>query len=82
MNEIKISYQDFQDISVYAFRYALGRTTYAVSDMAEFLIRHKDDLSENSRFVIKRDINTAFKRKQYGMECDRHEWEKVLGELE
>lgn len=81
MTQIKLNYSEFQDVAIYAFRYALGRRTYVVSDMTEFLIRHKDSLSVNSKAVIRRDIKTAFERESYGMECDKHEWEKVLEAL-
>ncbi len=80
--EISINLTDFNDISIYAFRYALGRKTYAVPTMASFLLKNKDNLSAQSKEVIVRDIKVAFKTNNYGMECDKIEWQKVLDKFE
>jgi hypothetical protein len=36
------------DILFYAFRYALGRTTYAVHDVAAEIIQHAKDIPESA----------------------------------
>lgn len=44
-------------ILVYAFRYALGRSSYAVGDVISALLRA--DLPDNDRRMIVREINGA-----------------------
>lgn len=44
---------------MYAFRYALGRHSYAVGDVARALIEHRDSLRLDWRQQIIRDIGEA-----------------------
>ncbi len=37
-----------EDITFYAFRYALGRMTYAVKDVTEYLIENWDKISNKN----------------------------------
>lgn len=75
-----------------AFRYYCGRMTYAVSAFCEVLISAWEDLPEETRLLIQRDLETEFwhdneerkkdpknKRsyKRLGQDIDRAEWEKV-----
>ncbi len=76
--QINLTYSDFNDVIVYAFRYALGRKTYAVQDMSSILIKHKDNISHNSKFVICRDIKRAINNKEIGMSFDQKSWIDVL----
>lgn len=39
-----------------AVRYARGRATYVVEETCQWVIAHWEDLSENTRFVIARDV--------------------------
>lgn len=39
-----------------AVRYARGRATYVVEETCRWVIAHWEDLSENTRFVIARDV--------------------------
>lgn len=39
-----------------AVRYARGRATYVVAETCRWVIDHWEDLSENTRFVIARDV--------------------------
>ena len=39
-----------------AVRYARGRATYVVEETCRWVIDHWEDLSENTRFVIARDV--------------------------
>lgn len=39
-----------------AVRYARGRATYVVEETCEWVIAHWGQLSENTRFVIARDV--------------------------
>ena len=39
-----------------AVRYARGRATYVVQETVDWVIKHWDDLSDNTRYVITRDV--------------------------
>lgn len=68
-----------ENIIVYAFRYTLGRSTYAVSDMVSVLINNWDVLSLRTRMLICKEIETAiYETGQYGWEMDKNEWLKIL----
>lgn len=75
---ISIQNDEFGDLMVCAFRYALGRRTYIVSTVADLIIKYKEKLDTNDIEVIARDIKRALETNNYGMEMDKVEWEKVL----
>ena len=54
MKKIKISQEDLINVMFYSFRYALGRSTYAVQDVVDVLTKYID------LFSIK-DLNTIYK---------------------
>jgi hypothetical protein len=71
-----------------AFRYYLGRQTYAVSDFCELLRSQWQTLPERTQMLIKRELENTFMRDDeyrekgsrfmpLGHDCDRAEWEKV-----
>lgn len=64
-------------LSVWAVRYALGRATYAVSDVVDVLIVNVASLSPNSRAVIVRDITEAEERGGLGMDVDAQLWREL-----
>ena len=64
-----------EDIIIYAFRYCLGRKTFAVPTMCDFLKMYWDSLSNKTKSIIKRDIRSC---DDLGMAMDKKEWEKVL----
>lgn len=49
-------------VLIYAFRYALGRKSYAVDDMISTINRLKDKLSNKTKCIIIRDINEICER--------------------
>jgi len=55
-----VSPPDFMVIG--SFRYALGRQTYVVGETAQWLAANWNTLSENARFVIRRDLAEAIAR--------------------
>ncbi len=65
----------------YAFRYALGRMTYATYDVAELLLEYKDRLTSVNKEIIKREIERAIETGNAGMDCDIDSWVKVRGNL-
>lgn len=58
-----------------AVRYARGRATYVVKETVDWVIRHWDELTDNTRYVIARDV---------AEECDYREStpRSVLSEID
>lgn len=72
-----------EDILFYAFRYALGRMTYAVSTVGEEIIfqHKKGNLSPKACGLMMEEIAQAKKENRLGMKCDADVWEKVYKAL-
>lgn len=62
---------------MYAFRYALGRMTYAVADVAEQLVAYRDILPADWRQQIVQDIHNALENGNAGHNCDAERWREV-----
>lgn len=62
---------------LYSFRYALGRMTYAVGDVADQLIAYRDILQPDWRQQIVQDIHNAIENGAAGHECDVKRWREV-----
>ena len=45
------------DITFYAFRYALGRQTYAVNDVVNYLLEHWGELDKTVQKIILKEIS-------------------------
>ena len=60
-----------------AFRYALGRRTYAVGHIARWLIANRNNLEDRDRTLIVREIGEARARNNLGDTCDVRDWERV-----
>ena len=71
---------DEEDILLYAFRYALGRSTFASRTMTQAITKNWHELSSNSKRLIKREI-AAYKQ-EFGKigdaNIDEPEWLKIL----
>ena len=66
----------------WAFRYALGRHTYAASQVATYLIDHKDEIGVTTRTLICKEIKEYHdKHGNDGWECDQKEWSLVVDAL-
>lgn len=70
-----------EDILFWAFRYALGRMTYAVGDVANEIIRHASEISPQTRGLMTKEIREALGSNRAGMSMDVTEWNKVLARL-
>lgn len=72
---------DYEQIVISAERYALGRMTYIVELTVNYILQEieEDKLSDSCLNVIKSDIKEA---KDYGMECDKKQWLKLLNRIE
>ena len=67
-----------EDILFYAFRYFLGRKTYAVSETVNALKENWNMLSSNSKKIIIQEIEDARNEDGLGMECDKKQWLSLL----
>ena len=72
---------DYEHIIISAERYALGRMTYIVELTVNYILEEieYDKLSDSCLNVIRNDIKEA---KNYGMECDKEQWLKLLKRIE
>lgn len=48
---------DIERLSVYALRYAMGRSSYAPADVIDILMRNWESLSSGCKEVIRRDVD-------------------------
>lgn len=78
---MNIKEHELESLLVYSFRYALGRMSYAVSDVATQIIKNKDVLHPHTKELIKREIRAAVECGEAGMEMDVEEWSNVYEEL-
>lgn len=72
-----------ETVVICAVRYALGRMSYVVSDVCDYVNFHTEELSSGCIRVIMRDIDEELAMchrvgKTCGMECDEAEWVKLL----
>ncbi len=67
------------EILFYAFRYALGRQTYAVSSVVECIVNNWPVLRENTKEKIHREVREAISESLAGdSKIDVPIWNKVL----
>lgn len=73
--------EDYEHMIISAERYALGRSTYIVEITVNYILQEIEDdkLSDRCLDVIREDINNA---QNYGMECDKKLWFKLLDRIE
>lgn len=72
-----------ETIIICAVRYALGRMSYIVWDVAKYVELKRKELSRECIEAIVQDIEIGFKRYHevghtLGMECDERRWYKLL----
>lgn len=72
---------DYEHIVISAERYALGRMTYIVELTVNYILQEIEDgkLSDRCLDIIRKDIKEA---KDYGMDCDKQQWLKLLNRIE
>ncbi|GAY12057.1 hypothetical protein [Pseudonocardia sp. N23] len=70
------------ELLVYAFRYALGRRTYAVADVTQALREHRAALSVQTRRQVADEIRDAIRAGHAGSITDADEWDAVATFLE
>lgn len=67
-----------QTILTWAFRYCLGRRSYAVGDCINHLIEHWNDLNKPMQKLICKEIRTAIEQGDAGGKYDIEGWKRVL----
>lgn len=77
---------EFQTLAVCSVRYALGRMSYVVSEVAEIIKNNKERLDKNTIEVILRDIKeemvqAARKGDFVGMDMDHKVWSDLYNLL-
>jgi len=68
---------EINELRLLAFRYALGRKTYIVSELVEDLTNNWDTMSKYHK-QIQDDIKGAIRRNDAGMDMDVELWESIL----
>ena len=69
---------DYEHMLISALRYALGRRTYIVELTCKYIESQMPILSERCKDVMIKDIES---QKNYGDECDREDWMRLLEKL-
>ena len=67
-----------EDMVFYAFRYALGRRTYAVGTVSDYLIDNWHRLKPQTKEKMLEEIRDAIKHKRAGMDMDVKMWQRIL----
>ena len=76
---IALTKYDFEDMLIYAQRYAIGRQTFASQDVCNIITANIDKISVKTLDVIKRDIEEQRKRGNLGdPKIDAPVWIKTL----
>lgn len=70
--------EEINDLIVYAFRYCLGRRTYAVSTFVEIALKHWPAIQGRNRHLMQKEIREALASDSAGMDMDRQQWQRLL----
>jgi hypothetical protein len=78
-DDVTLSKFEFEDMIIYAQRYAIGRMTFAPRDVCDLINKHITELSRNALVVIKKDIEQHKIDNHLGNPTiDAPEWIKTL----
>lgn len=69
-------------ILVDAFRYALGRLTYAASDVRRAVEANLDAMPQRDRALMADEIRTAIREDRLTTADDRDDWQKLADRIE
>ena len=75
---MNIETDEDRNILFFAFRYSLGRRTYAVDIVCDGLKRNWLELREYDRQQIKKEIQEAIDDRNAGDNCDIENWKEIL----
>jgi len=79
MKKIEFKNGEERDVLIYAFRYALGRRSYAVSTVIDNILHNWETLSEGDKKLYQREIKEH--EEMYGNlgdEMDKKNWYKIV----
>ncbi len=76
--EIFINWYELNTFLLCSCRYAIGRRTHVVQDIANLIIKYKLGLDPHTRGLIIREIEQC---NDLGMQCDKDAWGNVLNVL-
>jgi len=76
--KMKIESNSDAIILICAFRYALGRMTYVVEMVVDFIIENWDSLYKSDKDLIVREIQHEKERSNLGHDCDVKQWNRIL----
>lgn len=71
---------DHEQIMICAERYALGRRTYIVGIVTQYIHDHLKDMSDHCKHILIEDLSNPLFN-DYGDSCDKEDWMKLLDEL-
>ena len=79
IDDVTLSKFEFEDMLIYAQRYAIGRMTFAPRDVCDLINKHINELSKSTLFVIQGDIEQHKIDNHLGNPTiDAPEWIKTL----
>ena len=75
-----------EQILICAVRYALGRMSYIVGTVCDYVKSKRNEISDNCKNIIIKDIEESVEyhhriNRTVGMECDEREWINLLNLL-
>lgn len=72
--------ETLESMLFYAFRYALGRATYASHDVVRAIKAHSNAMSHATRLKIIKEIQETKQKGQHylGHDCDARAWESLV----
>ena len=79
---VTLSKFDFEDILIYAVRYAIGRMTFAPHDVCKIINTRLHDLSDNTLKVLRDDIARETELGNLGSpSIDAHLWMQTFANI-
>ena len=81
-DDVTLSKFEFEDMIIYAQRYAIGRMTFASRDVCDLINKHITELSKNTLTVIQKDIEQHTEDNHLGnSKIEALEWIKTLDNI-
>ena len=81
MTDITITDNEFQQLIIYAERYAIGRMTYVPSEVNQIIRKYLPRISSSALGVLIQDIELEADRDMLGMDFDKKMWLALLDTL-
>ena len=81
MTDLTITDNEFQQLIIYAERYAIGRMTYVPSEVNQIIRKYLPRISSSALGVLIQDIELEVSRDMLGMDFDKKMWLALLDTL-